>query len=100
MDGMASSRLPWHGRLARVSHFNFQEHGRDARATRGAQAQRLVFRLCVWTWSPALMGWTTLPMSHPYLMIVSPTLKSRRAILWPSGMLTDARAVSVEFVER
>src|SRR6185503_2065439 len=39
MDGMASSLLLWHGRLARVSHFfKSKQHGRDARATRSGPA--------------------------------------------------------------
>ena len=46
------------------------------------------FVLMLWTWacSPFLIGCTTLPMSTPYLITVSPTAMSFSAILWPSGM--------------
>src|SRR4029450_3755306 len=62
------------------------------------QAHLLVFTLCTWTWSPALIGWTTFPMSQPDLMTVSPTLKARRAILWPSGTFMFALARTVSLV--
>src|SRR6202012_4130398 len=51
----------------------------------GNSYQRLVLRLWVWTCAPLAMGATTLPMSSPYLITVSPTARSLSAILWPMG---------------
>src|SRR6266404_3534756 len=47
--------------------------------------QRFVFRLCTCTCSPLAMGFTTRPISTPYLMTVSPSRWSRSASLWPIG---------------
>src|SRR5262245_24756127 len=51
--------------------------------------QRLVLRLC--TCTSALTSCTIRPMSWPYLIAVSPALRSVSATLWPIGMscLTD-----------
>src|SRR5262249_60852707 len=48
--------------------------------------QRLVLRLCTCTCSPALTSCTMRPMSCPYLIAVSPALRSVSATLWPIGM--------------
>jgi hypothetical protein len=47
-------------------------------------------RLWVWTWAPFGMSAMILPMSSPYLMAVSPDLRSFSAILWPIGTSAPA----------
>src|SRR5678815_1238875 len=51
-----------------------------------ARHQRLVLMLWTCACCPALIGATTLPMSTPYLITVSPTFRSFKATLCPSGM--------------
>src|SRR3954465_6745073 len=48
--------------------------------------QRLVLTLCTCRCSPLAIGFTTRPMSTPYLMTVSPSLWSLSETLWPMGM--------------
>src|SRR6476661_6766199 len=47
---------------------------------------RLVLMLWTCACSPLRIGCTTLPMSTPYLITVSPTAMSFSATLWPIGM--------------
>ena len=58
--------------------------------------QRLVLTLWTCKCSPFLIGATTLPMSTPYLITVSPTLKSFKATLWPIGISFFSSTLTVE----
>jgi len=61
--------------------------GRESRLGKvDVAGHRLVLRLCTRVCSPCAIGATTLPMSTPYSITVSPGSQSFSAGVWPIGV--------------